>query len=77
MLPIVLAIFLVYKFTYASCSSSYIAETRHDFKTRIEGHIKKDNKSHILKHLHSTAICSDPYNSLPFKIIHKTNSKFD
>ena len=49
--------FLVYKFTCASfsssCSSSYIDETCHHFKTRIENHIKKYNKSHILKHLHS------------------------
>ena len=27
--------FLVYKFTYASCSSSYIGETCRHFKTRI------------------------------------------
>ena len=47
--------FLVYKFTCASCSSSYIGETCRHFKTRIEEHIKKDNKSHIFKHLHSTA----------------------
>ena len=37
--------FLVYKFTCASCSSSYIGETCRHFKTRIEKHIKKDNKS--------------------------------
>ena len=47
------------------------------FKTRIEEHIKKDNKSHIFKHLHSTATCIDSYNSLSFKIIDKVNSKFD
>ena len=47
------------------------------FKTRIEEHIKKDNKSHIFKHLHSTATCFDSYNSLCFKIIDKANSKFD
>ena len=46
------------------------------FKTRIEGHIKKDNKSHIFKHLHSTATCFDSYKSLCFKIIDKDNSKF-
>ena len=69
--------FLVYKFTCASCSSSYIGETCRHFKTRIEEHIKKDNKSHIFKHLHSTATCFDSYNSLCFKIIDKTNSKFD
>ena len=69
--------FLVYKFTYASCSSSYIGETGRHFKTRIEEHIKKDNKSHIFKHLHSTATCFDLYNSLSFKIIDKANSKFD
>ena len=42
--------FLVYGFTCASCSTSY------HFKTRIEEHIKKDNKSHIFKHLHSTVL---------------------
>ena len=69
--------FLVYKFTCASCSSSYIGESCCHFKTRIEEHIKKDNKSHIFKHLHSTATCFDSYNSLCFKIIDKANSKFD
>ena len=38
---------------------------------------KKDNKSHIFKHLHSSETCSDSYNSLCFKIIDKANSKFD
>ena len=47
------------------------------FKTGIEEHIKKDNKSHIFKHLHSTATCFDSYNSLCFKIIDKGNSKFE
>ena len=60
-----------------SCSCSYIGETCRHFKTRIEKHIKKDNKSHIFKHLHSTATCFDSYNSLCFKVIDKTNSKFD
>ena len=58
-------------------SSSYIGETCCGFKTRIEKHIKKDNRSHIFKHLHSTATCVDSYNSLCFKIIDKANSKFD
>ena len=49
--------FLVYKFTCASCSSSYIGKTCRNFKTRIEEHIKKDNKFHIFKHLHFTATC--------------------
>ena len=69
--------FLVHKFTCASCSSSYIGETCCHFKTRIEEHIKKDNKSHIFKHLHSTATCFDSYNLLCFKIIDRANSKFD
>ena len=70
-------LFLVYKFTCASCRSSYIAETCCHLKTRIEEHIKKDNKSHIFKHLHSTTACFDSYNSLSFKIIDKANSKID
>ena len=69
--------FLVYKFICASCSSSYIGETCRHFQTRIEEHIKKDNKSHISKHLPSSAICFDSYNSLCFGIIDKANSKFD
>ena len=47
--------FLVSKFTCVSCSSSYIGGTCRHFKTRIEEHIKNDNKSHSFKHLHSTA----------------------
>ena len=35
--------FLVYKFSCASCSSSYIGKTCCHFKIRIEEHIKKDN----------------------------------
>ena len=69
--------FLVHKFTFASCCSSYIGETCLYFKTRIEEHTKKDNKSHIFKHLHSTALCFYSYNSLSFEIIDKGNSKFD
>ena len=69
--------FLVYKFTCAPCSSSDIGKTFRHFKTRIEEHIKKDNKSHIFKHLYSTATCFDSYNSLSFKIIDKANSKFN
>ena len=69
---------LVYKFTGASCSSSHIGETCHHFKSRIEDHTKKDNKSYNFRHLHSTAICFDSFNSFFFfKIIDKANSKFD
>ena len=69
--------FLVYKFTCASCSSSYIGETCRHFKTTIEKHIKKDNKSQYFKHLHSTAICFDSFDSLCLKTIDRANSKFD
>ena len=70
--------FLVYKFTCASCSSSYIGKTCHHFKTRIEEHIKKDNQSHIFKHITcSSGNIFGSYNSLYFKIIDKANSKFD
>ena len=69
--------FLVYKFTCASCRSSYIGETCRHLKTRIEEHVKKDSKSHIFKHLQSTATCFDSYNYLCFKIVDKANSKFN
>ena len=76
-IPDDLKYFLVNKSACLRFSSSYIGKTYHHFKTKIEKHIKKDNKSHIFKHLHSTATCFDSYNSLSFKIIDKANSKFD
>ena len=48
-----------------------------NFRIRIEERIKKDNKSHIFKHLHSTTTCFESYKSFCFKIIVKANSKFD
>ena len=54
-----------------------IGKTCRHFKTRIQKHIKKDSKSDIFKHLNSTATCFDSYNSYCFKIIDKTNSKFN
>ena len=57
--------FLEYKFTCATCSSSYIGEICH-FKTSIEEHIKKENKSHSFKHLYSSATGFGSYNSLSF-----------
>ena len=58
-IPNHLKINLEYKFICAGCSSSYIGETCRHFKTRIEEHIKKDNKCHISKHLHSTTTSFD------------------
>ena len=69
--------FLLYKFTSASCTSSYIGETCRHFKTRIEEHIKKENKCYISKHLYSSETCFRSYNSLCFKIFDKANPKFD
>ena len=55
----------------------HTGETCRHFKTSTEEHIKKDNKPHIFKHLHSTTTCFDSNNSLCFEIIDKANSKFD
>ena len=74
-LPDDLKSFLVYQFTCASGSSSYVGETGRYFKTRLEGYIKKDNKSDIFKHLYSAATFFDSYNSISFKIINKANFK--
>ena len=60
-----------------SKSDSSDGKTCRHFKTRNEEHIKKDNKSHNFKHLHSTATCFDSYNYLCFKISDKANSIFD
>ena len=67
----------MYKFACASCGSGCIGETCRHFKTAIGGHVKKDNRSRVFKHLHSSETCFDSYNSLCFEIIDKANSKFD
>ena len=69
--------FLVYKFTCASLSSSYVSKICRHFKSRIEEHIKKKNNSDIFKHLHSNATFFDSYNSLCFKKIDKVNLKLE
>ena len=56
-IPDDLKFFLVYKLTCTSSCSRYIGKTSCHFRTRIEEHIKKDNKSHTFKYLHSTATC--------------------
>ena len=76
-IPDELKAFLVYKFPCDSCSSSYIDETCPHFKTRIEKHIKNDNKFQSFKYLRSTTTCFHSYNSLYLIIIDKANSKFD
>ena len=76
-IPDDLKYFLVYKFTCASCSSSYIGKICSHFKSSIENNFKKDNKSHIFKHLHCTLTCFASYNLLCFEIIDKANSKLD
>ena len=63
--------FLVYKFTCASCSSCYICKSCRHFKTGTEEHTKKDNKSHICKHLHSITTCFNSYDFLCSKIVDK------
>ena len=75
-IPDDLKYFLLYKFTCASFSSSCTGETCH-FKTRIEEHIRKDNKSHVFKHLHSYTAFFWPHNCLTFKTTDKANTKFD
>ena len=66
--------FLVYKFTCASCSSSYISEPRRYFKNQDCGRFIKDKKSHNCKHLCSNTARFDSHNCFSFKIIDKANS---
>ena len=68
--------FLAYEFTCASCSSRYIGKTSRHFKTRIEEHIKTDNKSHILNISTPPQHVFEWYNFVSFKIDDKANSIF-
>ena len=67
-IPDDLKYFLVYKFTFASYSSSNID----NIGLR---NIKKDKSSNVSKHLQSTTTCFDSYHSLSFKLIDKAHWK--
>ena len=47
------------------------------FRLELEKCIKKDNRLHVFKHLHSITTYFDSYNSFSFEINDKANSKFD
>ena len=55
---------------------SFFGETSRHFKTRMEEHIKKDNKFQIFKH-YTPPQHALTHNSLCFKIIDKANSNLD
>ena len=76
-IPVDLKSFLVYKFTSASYSSSYIGKTSRHFKTSIEKNIKKESKSLIFKHLYCTRTRFDSHTSLSCKVTNKANSRFE
>ena len=62
--------FLVYKFIVLAVVLTILGKLVVILKLGLRSiYIKKDNKSHIFKHLHFTATCFDSYNSLCFKII--------
>ena len=69
--------FLVYEFACAGCSSDCIGETCRRFEAKIEEHIRRDNKSHVFRHLHSSETCFGSCDSLCFKMVDRTNSGFD
>ena len=67
-IPDDLKYFLVYKFTFASYSSSNIG----NIGLR---NIKKDKNYNVSKHLHSNTKCFDSYHSLSFKLIDRAHCK--
>ena len=46
-------------------------------KLGLKNMLKEDNKSHVFKHLHSTATSFDSFDSLSFKLTDRAHSKFD
>ena len=46
-------------------------------KLGLKKMLKEDNKSHVFKHLHSTATSFDSYDSLSFKLTDRAHPKFD
>ena len=68
--------FVIYKFT-CRCKSKYVGFTTRHLKERIDEHLKKDKKSHILKHLESSIECKEEASENSFKVIDRANSELD
>ena len=63
-IPYFLRSFLVFKVACARCDSCYIGETCRHFKTRIDEHVKIENKnSNIYKHLYNKEERFSSFNS--------------
>ena len=46
-------------------------------KLGLKNMLKEDNKSHVFKHLHSTATSFDSFDSLSFKLTDRAHSKIE
>ena len=66
---------VVYKFSCAGCSSSYIGETERHLSTRINEHFK-DKNSHIWKHLNEFPACKEQCTADCFSVLDRSRTKF-
>ena len=56
--------------------SCYIGETCRQFITRIDEHIKKDEKSHVFQHLRSKEECFSSFDLNCFSILDSATIKY-
>ena len=75
--PLDMKSMIVYQFTCASCGARYIGETIRHFRTRMDEHVKRDNKSNVFKHLNDNNDCLNSYNSDCFKILDSASSNYE
>ena len=67
---------VVHKFSCAECNSIYVGETSRHISTRVRGHLFKDKKSHVFKHLESSDACKSACNESCFKVIDSARTRY-
>ena len=67
---------VVYRFTCAGCSASYVGETSRHLTTRIKEHLETDKNSHVYKHLRQSSQCKDTADANCFSILDSAPSKY-
>ena len=67
---------VVYKFSCAGCTASYVGETVRHLATRVNEHLVSDRTSHIRKHLESNEACSRLCSKKCFQVLDSAATEF-
>ena len=67
---------VVYKFSCAGCTASYVGETVRHLATRVNEHLISDRASHIFKHLERNETCLRLCSKKCFQVLDSAATEF-